>query len=196
MADSAIRYYNENARAYFDSTVALDMGKLYGPFLKHLRPGSKVLDAGCGSGRDSLFFKNQGFQVTAFDASKEMVKLASELLDQKVLLMSFEDLSLTEQYDGIWACASLLHVKKTKLSRVIAELSKHLKDGGVFYISFKYGREEYWKEGRYFNHLDEDTLKEILQEVPELRTEQLFISTDVRGYRSSDQWLNAYLIKG
>ena len=111
MADSTIRYYNENARAYFDSTVALDMGKLYGPFLKHLRPGSKVLDAGCGSGRDSLFFKNQGFQVTAFDASKEMVKLASELLDQKVLLMSFEDLSLTEQYDGIWACASLLHVK-------------------------------------------------------------------------------------
>ena len=196
MADSTIRYYNENARAYFDSTVTLDMGKLYGPFLKHLRPGSKVLDAGCGSGRDSLFFKNQGFQVTAFDASKEMVKLASELLDQKVLLMSFEDLSLTEQYDGIWACASLLHVKKTKLSRVVAELAKHLKDGGVFYISFKYGREEYWEEGRYFNHLDEDTLKEILQEVPELRTEQLFISTDVRGYRSSDQWLNAYLIKG
>lgn len=196
MADSAIRYYNENARAYFDSTVALDMGKLYGPFLKHLRPGSKVLDAGCGSSRDSLFFKNQGFQVTAFDASKEMVKLASELLDQKVLLMSFEDLSLTEQYDGIWACASLLHVEKAKLSRVVAELAKHLKDGGVFYISFKYGREEYWKEGRYFNHLDEDTLKEMLQEVPELRTEQLFISTDVRGYRSSDQWLNAYLIKG
>ena len=196
MADSTIRYYNENARAYFDSTVTLDMGKLYGPFLKHLRPGSKVLDAGCGSGRDSLFFKNQGFQVTAFDASKEMVKLASELLDQKVLLMSFEDLSLTEQYDGIWACASLLHVEKAKLSRVVAELAKHLKDGGVFYISFKYGREEYWKEGRYFNHLDEDTLKEILQEVPELRTEQLFISTDVRGYRSSDQWLNAYLIKG
>jgi 2-polyprenyl-3-methyl-5-hydroxy-6-metoxy-1,4-benzoquinol methylase len=196
VADSTIRYYNENARAYFDSTVTLDMGKLYGPFLKHLRPGSKVLDAGCGSGRDSLFFKNQGFQVTAFDASKEMVKLASELLDQKVLLMSFEDLSLTEQYDGIWACASLLHVEKAKLSRVVAELAKHLKDGGVFYISFKYGREEYWKEGRYFNHLDEDTLKEILQEVPELRTEQLFISTDVRGYRSSDQWLNAYLIKG
>jgi len=110
--------------------------------------------------------------------------------------MSFEDLSLTEQYDGIWACASLLHVEKAKLSRVVAELAKHLKDGGVFYISFKYGREEYWKEGRYFNHLDEDTLKEILQEVPELRTEQLFISTDVRGYRSSDQWLNAYLIKG
>ncbi|HPT84118.1 MAG TPA: class I SAM-dependent methyltransferase [Limnochordia bacterium] len=196
MADSTIRYYNENARAYFDSTVTLDMSNLYGPFLKHLRPGSKVLDAGCGSGRDSLFFKNQGFQVTAFDASKEMVKLASELLDQKVLLMSFEDLSLTEQYDGIWACASLLHVEKAKLSRVVAELAKHLKDGGVFYISFKYGREEYWKEGRFFNHLDEDTLKEILQEVPELRTEQLFISTDVRGYRSSDQWLNAYLIKG
>ena len=196
MADSTIRYYNENARAYFDSTVTLDMSNLYGPFLKHLRPGSKVLDAGCGSGRDSLFFKNQGFQVTAFDASKEMVKLASELLDQKVLLMSFEDLSLTEQYDGIWACASLLHVEKAKLSRVVAELAKHLKDGGVFYISFKYGREEYWEEGRYFSHLDEDTLKEILQEVPELRTEQLFISTDVRGYRSSDQWLNAYLIKG
>lgn len=161
MADSTIRYYNENARAYFDSTVTLDMSNLYGPFLKHLRPGSKVLDAGCGSGRDSLFFKNQGFQVTAFDASKEMVKLASELLDQKVLLMSFEDLSLTEQYDGIWACASLLHVKKTKLSRVIAELAKHLKDGRVIYISFKYDQEEDWEGGRYFNCLNEDALKEI-----------------------------------
>ena len=116
-----------------------DMGKLYEPFLQHLKPGAKILDAGCGSGRDSLFFKNHGFQVTAFDASEEMVKLASQLLGQRVLHMSFEDLDLPETYDGIWACASLLHVKRAELRNVIARLTQHLNTGGMLYVSFKYG---------------------------------------------------------
>ncbi len=195
MTNSTIDFYNKNAQAYFESTVELDMSRLYAPFLERLRPGAKVLDAGCGSGRDSLFFKSQGFKVTAFDASEEMVRLASQLLGQPVLHMTFEDLNLPDEYDGIWACASLLHVERTQLPAVIAELAKYLKPGGVFYMSFKYGNEEYWKDGRYFNCLDEDHLLTILQNLPELTVEGMFITTDVRPDRKVERWLNAYVTK-
>ena len=195
MTNSTIDFYNKNAQAYFESTVELDMSRLYAPFLEGLRPGAKVLDAGCGSGRDSLFFKSQGFKVTAFDASEEMVRLASQLLGQPVLHMTFEDLNLPDEYDGIWACASLLHVERTQLPAVIAELAKYLKPGGVFYMSFKYGNEEYWKDGRHFNCLDEDYLLTILQNLPELTVEGMFITTDVRPDRKVERWLNAYVTK-
>jgi len=195
VTNSTIDFYNKNAQAYFESTVELDMSRLYAPFLERLRPGAKVLDAGCGSGRDSLFFKSQGFKVTAFDASEEMVRLASQLLGQPVLHMTFEDLNLPDEYDGIWACASLLHVERTQLPAVIAELAKYLKPGGVFYMSFKYGNEEYWKDGRYFNCLDEDHLLTILQNLPELTVEGMFITTDVRPDRKVERWLNAYVTK-
>lgn len=195
MANSTINYYNEHAKSYYETTVGLDMGRLYQPFIDCLRPGAKVLDAGCGSGRDSLFFKNQGFQVTAFDASEELVKLSSRLLGQEVLLMSFENLQLPEQYDGIWACASLLHVKRSELPGVIAKLTEHLKPDGVFYLSFKYGDEEVWKGGRYFNYLHHQSFQEVLRQIPQLKLENLFITVDVRQDRDDERWLNAYLVK-
>jgi SAM-dependent methyltransferase len=196
MESSTIQYYNKNAQTYFESTVSLDMGKLYEPFLQHLKPGAKILDAGCGSGRDSLFFKNHGFQVTAFDASEEMVKLASQLLGQRVLHMSFEDLDLPETYDGIWACASLLHVKRAELRNVIARLTQHLNTGGMLYMSFKYGGGEYWKDGRYFHCLDEIGLHKTIERIPKLKVAQLFVSIDVRSDRTEERWLNAYLVRG
>lgn len=153
------------------------------------------MDAGCGSGRDSLFLKSKGFQVTAFDASEQMVKLSSKLLGQEVLLMSFENLQLPEQYDGIWACASLLHVKRSKLPGVLAKLAEHLKPSGVFYLSFKYGDEEVWKGGRYFNYLHRQSFQEILKQIPQLKLENLFITVDVRQDRDDERWLNAYLVK-
>lgn len=195
MSDSTIQYYNKNANTYFESTVGLDLSTLYGPFLKHLSPGAHILDAGCGSGRDSLFFKNQGFQVTAFDASEEMVKLSSQLLGQEVLLMTFEDLDLPDQYDGIWACASLLHVPRLKLPMLIAQLANNLRAGGVFYMSFKYGSDEFWRDGRYFNCLEEDSLQGIIGQIPALRIDRLSTSVDVRQGRESEQWLNACLLK-
>ncbi len=195
MENSTVRYYNANAQAYYASTVGLDMSRLYEPFVRHLSPGARVLDAGCGSGRDSLFFKQQGFQVTAFDASKEMAELASELLGHKVLLMTFEDLHLSEQYDGIWACASLLHVPREQLGKVLVQLTKHLADSGIFYMSFKYGDQEYWQDGRYLNCLDERALEALIKQIPGLSIQDLFITTDVRQDRASERWLNAYLLK-
>lgn len=194
MRNSTIDYYNKNAQTYFSNTVRLDVHQLYQPFLKHLHAGAKILDACCGSGRDSFFFKSKGFKVTAFDASEEMIKLSSKLLEQDVLLMHFEDLNLTEQYNGIWACASLIHVQRSELVPAIARIAKHLKPGGIFYMSFKYGNKEYWKDGRYFNCLDEETFKSLIEQIPELKVDQVFISADVMD-RTNERWLNAYLVK-
>jgi len=109
--------------------------------------------------------------------------------------MTFEDLHLSEQYDGIWACASLLHVPREQLGKVLVQLTKHLADSGIFYMSFKYGDQEYWQDGRYFNCLDERALEALIKQIPGLSIQDLFITTDVRQDRASERWLNAYLLK-
>lgn len=195
MTNSTIKYYDDNAKLYLENTINADVSELYEPFLERLAPGAKILDAGCGSGRDSLFFMNQGFSVTAFDASTEMVKAASNLIGQEVLQMTFENLTLPEQYDGIWACSSLLHVNRKDLLSVLKNLSNALKQAGVFYMSFKYGSEEYQAGKRYFNCMTEESFKKIISEIPELRIDILRVTGDVRPGRETELWLNAYLVK-
>ena len=96
-------------------------------FLKLLPKNGKILDAGCGSGRDSLFFKQQGYDVVSFDISKELVDLASRLIGQKVLHMSFGDLDFENEFHGIWASASLLHIPQEEMDDVLEKLSRALK---------------------------------------------------------------------
>jgi trans-aconitate methyltransferase len=69
-----------------------------------------ILDAGCGSGRDSSYFLDKGFDVSAFDASAELAKLASQLIHRPVTVCQFNEYESDKPFDGIWACASLLHV--------------------------------------------------------------------------------------
>jgi len=195
MVSSTVEFYNNNSYEFYNNTISAEMDSLYKSFLEYVVPGGKILDAGCGSGRDSLYFKNQGFSVTAFDASEEMVKLSSRLIKQEVLLMRFEELKLDEQYDGIWACASLLHVRRQDSVNVIRNLAKFLKGTGVFYMSFKYGDKEYEKDGRYFNCFDEENFKAVILQIPELSIEKINITIDVRPGRNEEYWLNCYLIK-
>ena len=140
--ERTISYYNENAEAFCEGTRFADMSETRGRFLRYVQPGGLILDAGCGSGRDSKYFLEHGYRVVAMDASEEICRLASEYLGQVVECRRFEGIAETEKYDGIWACASLLHVPYTELPEMIARLVKALVDGGVLYASFKYGREE------------------------------------------------------
>jgi 2-polyprenyl-3-methyl-5-hydroxy-6-metoxy-1,4-benzoquinol methylase len=106
----SVSYYNENAQAYFDQTVQANVGDLRSRFLKHVPFGGKILDAGCGSGRDSLAFHRAGYLVAAFDASLEMCRMAREYSQLSVMEMAFQEMTWRNEFDGIWACASLLHV--------------------------------------------------------------------------------------
>lgn len=106
---STLEYYNLHAKQFYDATVDVAMDEIYAPFLRYLPKQASILDLGCGSGRDTLAFKNMGYQVNAIDYSQELVEKARQLTGINVRYQSFYDLNEQEQYDGIWACASLLH---------------------------------------------------------------------------------------
>ncbi len=103
-------YYDKHAAAFFAQTAQVDMTALHDRFLSHIQSNGLILDAGCGSGRDAKAFLARGFRVAAFDASPRLAQLAAEHLGQAVAVQTFTDVAERDCYDGIWACASLLHL--------------------------------------------------------------------------------------
>jgi SAM-dependent methyltransferase len=189
-----INYYQHNADSFFTATVAVDMSSLYAPFVEALTPPELILDAGCGSGRDAKAFAEMGYRVEAFDASSEMVARAAHYSGLPVRQRSFADISETARYDGIWCCASLLHVPGDELPGVMQRLATALKPGGVWYVSFKYGTGEREKEGRRFTDLDEAGLTALVAALADIDITRMWQTLDKRPDRS-ETWLNALLLK-
>ncbi|MDO4169651.1 MAG: class I SAM-dependent methyltransferase [Lachnospiraceae bacterium] len=188
-------YYNQYASIYFENTVDLDVSHLMEPFISYLDEGSSVLDLGCGSGRDSLTFLNMGYDVTALDGSEEMCSLASIHTDLDVLHMQFEDLDFEEVFDGIWACASLVHIEKEELPSIIQKISKALNPGGVFYMSVHKGDFEGIRHQRYFSEYKEEELQKVLRKFPELKIQDIWTTDDVRQKSDGQEWLNLLIQK-
>lgn len=182
-------YYNQHAKEFFAQTVQANMSKHYQPFLERLPQGASILDAGCGSGRDSLAFKQLGYKVTAIDGSKELCKLATKHIGQEVKHMRFQEIDFQDEFDGIWACATLLHVPSKELPQIINRLSRALKKGGICYASFKYGDFEGERNGRYFYDLTEKRAEDLFI-VGGLVIEKMWITGDVREGRGDEKWLN------
>ncbi|OOQ67362.1 class I SAM-dependent methyltransferase [Vibrio parahaemolyticus] len=187
-------YYNQHAQEFFDGTINVEMESLYSQFLPLIKRGGDILDAGCGSGRDSKAFKELGFKVHAIDASEELAKLAEKLIQQPVQIITFQEFESEKSFDAIWACASLLHVPFNELTQAFLNLSNSLKDNGVFYCSFKYGNDEVERNGRQFTNLDESLLESVLANVP-LSIKMTWQTGDLREGRESEKWLNVILIK-
>lgn len=160
---STIDYYNKNAKSYFDKTVDARMVEQYNIFLKHVKFNGKILDFGCGSGRDSLAFKNMGFQVYPIDGSEELCKLARQYTGLDVKCMDFFDLNDEEFYDGIWACSSILHVQRSRYLELLRKMRNAIKTDGSMYISFAdgYNEEVYKEDGRYFNDFNEKSFIDL-----------------------------------
>lgn len=182
-------YYQLHAQRFFSETVDVDMSELYRPFVAHLKPGARILDAGCGSGRDAKAFSEMGYEVEAFDASAELVELARQHTGLPVKQMRFEDITEVERYDGIWCCASLLHVPLAELPGVMTQLSKALKPGGVWYLSFKYGSGEREKDGRRFTDMDESGLEKIFQSITDTQCIRTWKTQD-KSIHLEGYWLN------
>jgi 2-polyprenyl-3-methyl-5-hydroxy-6-metoxy-1,4-benzoquinol methylase len=186
-------FYERNADAFYRDTVTTDMTPIYERFLPLVKPAGRILDAGCGSGRDSLAFLQRGYQVNAFDGASEMVKRASALTGINVERLTFEsllDTPLREKYDGIWCCASLLHVERDRLASVMDALVRTLTPGGIMYMSFKHGETNRLKNGREFTDLNEQGLEMILATIGGCELVDHWVSGDQRLGRF-DRWLNA-----
>lgn len=188
--DETLTYYNRNADSFIEGTRNADMSGQYHFFLKHLPHGGKLLDLGCGSGRDSAHFSDLGFEVTAADGSEELCKRVRTTYGIHALCIKFEELSFAAEFDAVWACASLLHVKKADMPRVMEKVSAALKPGGVLYASFKYGSEERVCNGRFFNDYTQDDLDGLLTNDNQLSLLEYWITEDVRPERAGEKWLN------
>ena len=169
------------------------MSALYAEFLPHVKQHGHILDAGCGSARDAAYFKNQGFTVSAFDASPALAELASSYLQQPVEVKTFQELKCVNQYDGIWCCASLLHVPKAELPQVFLNLQNALKPDGVLYVSFKYGTQERVHNGREFTDLNESALTALINSHTKLKIIKQWQTVDQRPECESQVWLNALI---
>lgn len=192
---TTLDYYNKNAKKFITGTISVDFGIVQNRFLDKLHPGAEILDYGCGSGRDTKYFLEQGCKVTAIDGSQKLCKLASEYTGIQVKHMLFQDLDEKEAYDGIWACSSILHVPANELQDIIKKMANALRARGIIYTSFKYGTFEGERNGRYFTDMTEETFAKLIQDMDELEIEEQWITSDVRPGRGEEKWLNLILRK-
>ena len=190
-----LEYYNSKAKDFVSGTVDVAFTEIQDIFLEYIPVGGRILDFGCGSGRDTKYFTSKGYDVDAIDGSEELCKIASEYTGIQVKQMLFEELDEVELYDGVWACASILHVAKKQLPDIIKKIAIATKKGGIVYTSFKYGEFEGVSSGRFFTYLTKESFEELLRNVPELAIEKLWISADVRAERGEERWLNIVLRK-
>lgn len=191
---STIDYYNANANKFFSSTIEADISELRIRFTAHLEYGDYILDLGCGSGRDTKAFLDQGFRVDAIDGSEELCKKASEYTGIKVKHQYFQELNEVNKYDAVWACASLLHVEYNELLDVFAKIHTALKTNGVFYMSFKLGDSDVIREDRYFTDMNDERFDALNVQAIGYEEIERWQTLDVRPDRNVE-WFNVILKK-
>ena len=156
--EETLKFYAESAPTYAASGKG-GTSRHLGPFLAELSAGARILELGCGGGRDAQAMLAAGHSVEPTDGSPAIARKAEELLPIPVRVMRFEELDSREAYDAVWASASLLHVPRHELPAILAKIRAALKPGGLHHASFKAGGGEGRdRNGRYFNYLTRDEL--------------------------------------
>ena len=195
MSDKTLEYYNANAEKFVESTLSVDFSQVQCEFLNLLRTESYILDFGCGSGRDTKYFLEHGYQVDAVDGSMELCRIASEFTGIEVRQMLFQELQEKEKYDGIWACSSILHLPKNELKTVFEKMLTALKENGWIYTSFKYGTFSGERNERHFTDFTEKSFLKFAQNIERLDIVEHWLTGDVRPGRGDERWLNLLLQK-
>lgn len=205
--NSTLDFYNQHADSYIKQTRQVDMHALYDAFVSQLPADIKmsqhILDVGCGSGRDSFWFSNKlKMKVTAIDGSSEIIKRNQAYYETSNVdwrYLKFEDIRHQDwqnQFTGIWACASLLHVPFSVLPNIIMSLMGTLISGGVMYASFKHGDGERYDGERFFCDMNEERFLEVFQQISTIDTLEYatWITADQQGGRDVE-WFNVLIKK-
>lgn len=186
-------YYESNAERYAAETFSADMSEKYQRFLPLLKKGAKILDVGSGSGRDAFYFQKHGYQVTALEPSKNLGREIRKVFSGEIVCSDIQSYQSTERYDGIWACASLIHLQEEEILCFFKKIDMYLNDNGIVYTSGKSGISTgEVEDGRFFLEFTEQLVEKILTVNKQLQLEQLWYTEDVRGRRGF-RWLNVVL---
>jgi ubiquinone/menaquinone biosynthesis C-methylase UbiE len=191
-----VEAYNKYAKLYCDYTFNKLSQYQIMQFIQFL-DGKKVLDAGCGSGRDVQCFIDEGIDAEGIDISKEMIKEAESRVKGTFSVMSMDKIKHKDgTFDGIWCCASLLHVPKKDVEKVVKEFSRVLKQGGVVYLSLREGETEKMIKYKKLNHeqvlFSYYTIPEIEQVLLKCGFE---IITSYNEDVNTAQWINVFARK-
>jgi SAM-dependent methyltransferase len=158
--DPATLDFYANEAPIYAASGANGVARHLPPFLQRLTPDARILELGCGGGRDAQYMLAQGFDVDATDGTAEIAAQAEIRLCRSVRVMRFDELDSVGEYDAVVASASLLHVPRPALSDIIHRIWMTLKPGGWHIASFKGGGTEGRDRfGRYFNYLDAEELR-------------------------------------
>jgi 2-polyprenyl-3-methyl-5-hydroxy-6-metoxy-1,4-benzoquinol methylase len=188
-------YYETNARAYAERTFELDMTDVYARFLELVSVGGRILDFGSGAGRDALAFSRRGYVVDAVDGSKELAQICFERTGIAPIITDFLDFRSSESYDGVWCCASLVHIPTPLLGEVLNRLTEIVKHGGAIYMSFKFGTgKSVSADGRQFYDQDLTSMRSLVGDLPNVYVHQIWQSRDCRPL-SIVNWLNVILLR-
>jgi SAM-dependent methyltransferase len=193
--NESIKYYDNNAKDYINRTINLDMSYHYDIFLKYLKENGKILDLGCGSGRDSKYFIEKGYSVIALDASREMCAFAEMLLNQTVLCKNILEMEFANEFDGIWACSSLIHLSINEIYSVLPIILNAMKINSILYMSFKYGKNSEIRGTRLFTDMTENKIKNIINIYENIVIKKVYITEDIRLERKNEKWLNVIMMK-
>lgn len=193
---NTLNYYDNNIGSYKDMWLN-DFSENYNfeipdIFLSYLKNNSHILDLGCGTGRDSKYFLDKGYQVTSIDGSIEMCKVAENLLNREVKQINFLDINYKDEFDGIFACASLLHLSEEDLLIVLKKISNALKQNGILYTCFKYGDSTRIDNGRFYNDMTEEKFNNLLKNIEELKILKVWITEQ---YKSDTKFINFIIRK-
>lgn len=187
--NSTIDFYNSNSEEYINSTKDTDMSDFYNKFLSYVKDRDRILDLGCGSGRDSKYFKSNGYEVTAVDGSVKMCDYVRNTLGIEVVNTTFDKIDFKSEFDGVWACASLLHIDYTEIDEVLEKIKLALKDNGILFMCFKYGTSKRVKDQRTFFDYDEDMIDNLIKS-------HQFQKREIWKSQSSDEmWINVIVNK-
>jgi SAM-dependent methyltransferase len=158
--DPATLNFYALAAPVYTSSGPNDSSRYLDAFLRALPPGCRILELGCGGGRDSQEILARGFQLDATDGVPEIARKAEKRTGHPVRVMRFDELDAVDEYFGVWAHASLLHVPRPNLSNVLSLILRALKPGGIHFANYKAGGEEGRDaRGRYFNYMNADELR-------------------------------------
>ena len=186
----SIDYYNRYAVPYYEETVNVSMEDVMEPFLELLPENAEVLDLGCGSGRDTIVLEEKGCYVTPLDGSEEMCKLAEVNTDKEVLWMTYDEMTFDDVFDGIWACASLVHFTEREMKATLQKLVQALKMDGILYFSVHRGDRDGIYNGRYFHDYHKKELTRLLEKISGLEIIEIWSTNDVRSGHADQKWLN------
>ena len=185
--DKITDYYTNHSSEYISKTKDSDMSAIYLFIQPYMQKAKKVLDLGFGSGRDSLYFLSLGYDVYSLDSCPEFIKHGQAIGLPRLIQMDIKQLDYTNEFDFIFASASLLHIPSTKLANVLSKCRMALTKKGFLYASFKYGVYEGTRDGRYYTDMTEKTVEPFLAQA-HLKLVDVMITDDVQN--RDNQWLN------